>query len=360
MNKKLILIFLVFSFILFLSFVKNVDAATGNIQVTTTPSSAWVYLDGTYKGLSPILLTNVLTGSHNIMIRKVGYNSTSQYLIVFENQTEIINLTLIPANIGDIIVKTNPTGANVYLDNIFQGVTPINGNWFFILSVTPGSHTIKVTKTGYQDGVETRNILADNINDFQFNLTQINFTSCDGVNITIQPGSEGKDTFTSTYYPNTNVGNAIDLRAKLGIIGTPQIFEDSFIQFDLSFIPVNATIKCATLQLYKYFYGGSGVRTVNVYRINSGWDEQTITANNEPSYDTTTLDTQQVDIGSAGWVSWDIKNTIVSWINGGYVNYGLKLDSTTPVDRFTYTTRFYSSDFGNATLRPKLVVNYIN
>ncbi len=54
------------------------------------------------------------------------------------------SITFIP-NQGIIILSSNPSDASVYLNGDYKGKTPLE------LSVSPGTYTIKVTMTGYED-----------------------------------------------------------------------------------------------------------------------------------------------------------------------------------------------------------------
>ena len=47
---------------------------------------------------------------------------------------------------GKISVSSNPSGANVFLDNVLKGTTPLT-----ITGVRIGNHSIKLTKSGYRD-----------------------------------------------------------------------------------------------------------------------------------------------------------------------------------------------------------------
>lgn len=49
------------------------DMAQGRIEVKSNPDGAEVYLDGTFKGYTPITLPNVAAGSHLVDVEKDGY-----------------------------------------------------------------------------------------------------------------------------------------------------------------------------------------------------------------------------------------------------------------------------------------------
>ncbi|MFQ6055486.1 MAG: PEGA domain-containing protein, partial [Methanosarcinales archaeon] len=53
-------------------------------------------------------------------------------------------------NTGSISITTNPSGAEVYLDEVYKGDTPIT-----ISDVSTGVYTIKLIKSGYSDNIKT-------------------------------------------------------------------------------------------------------------------------------------------------------------------------------------------------------------
>ena len=44
------------------------------MYVTSNPSSAYIYVDNVYKGLTPKNITNITSGNHTIKLAKSGYN----------------------------------------------------------------------------------------------------------------------------------------------------------------------------------------------------------------------------------------------------------------------------------------------
>lgn len=124
-------------------------AQKGAISISSSPSGASIYLDGTYKGTAPTVLSSIPVGSHTIKLTKSGYNDISKTVTVSAGQTAYVSKTL-DTQKGSISVSSNPSGANVYLDGTYQGTTTK------ILSNIPiGSHTIKITKSGYEDKTKT-------------------------------------------------------------------------------------------------------------------------------------------------------------------------------------------------------------
>jgi hypothetical protein len=118
---------------------------TGSISVTSSPTSALIYLDGVYQGTTPRTLTLVTAGTHSIGMNKTGYAYYQKSTYVTAGQTTTVSGTLTPLpSSGILYVSSTPTSASVYVDNILRGTTPLTLN-----SVSLGSHFINVTKTGY-------------------------------------------------------------------------------------------------------------------------------------------------------------------------------------------------------------------
>ncbi len=144
---------------------------TGSLTVTSTPSQATVYVDGVYRGTTPLTLTGVSIGIHQIRVTKSGYQDYSMSISVFKGKTATLTAkmvigssttipTTVPTTIplttqtqipsgtstGSLTVTSTPSQATVYVDGVYRGTTPLT-----LTGVSTGIHQIKVTKSGYQD-----------------------------------------------------------------------------------------------------------------------------------------------------------------------------------------------------------------
>jgi len=146
------------------------SGATGTLSVTSTPTGAMVYVDGVYKGITPVTIPKVSSGSHQLKVTKSGFQDYSTAVNIPAGKTASVPImlkvgssTTIPTTVpttvpttaptqapsgatGTLSVTSTPTGAMVYLDGIYKGITPVT-----IPKVSSGSHQLKVTKSGYQD-----------------------------------------------------------------------------------------------------------------------------------------------------------------------------------------------------------------
>ncbi|MCU0630630.1 MAG: PEGA domain-containing protein [Methanoregulaceae archaeon] len=124
--------------------------ATGTLSVSSSPSGARIYLDGTDTGYTtPKTLSSISAGTHTVRCSKSGYTDQSQSVTVTAGQTTSVTLTLqgqAPVT-GSISVSSSPSGARIYLDGTDTGYTTPRT----IGGITAGAHTVRCSLTGYTD-----------------------------------------------------------------------------------------------------------------------------------------------------------------------------------------------------------------
>jgi hypothetical protein len=64
-----------------------------------------------------------------------------------------------PTEAGPLLIKSNPAGAQVFLDGKLAGTTGPDGE-LQLPQLSPGEHKIRLTRAGYQDFEETASLLA--------------------------------------------------------------------------------------------------------------------------------------------------------------------------------------------------------
>ncbi|MFH0967577.1 MAG: PEGA domain-containing protein, partial [Methanobacteriota archaeon] len=116
-----------------------------SISVTSSPSGALATLDSGQQYLTPCTFTLVLPGTHMITVSKSGYNTyTQQVVLNYGSQSVYAPLTVLQST-GTLFVDSYPQGADVRVDNLWQGQTPQR-----IGNLASGSHTVKLLLSGYQ------------------------------------------------------------------------------------------------------------------------------------------------------------------------------------------------------------------
>ena len=69
-------------------------AATGSVYVTTLPSGADVWLDGTYVGRTPLVLDALAAGRHTVGVTKSGWNARQLDVTIESGQTTLSSTRL--------------------------------------------------------------------------------------------------------------------------------------------------------------------------------------------------------------------------------------------------------------------------
>jgi phospholipid N-methyltransferase len=132
-------------------YINQSAPSTGSLYITSNTSGASIYVDGSYRGITPVTLSGLTTGSHTVRILQSGYNDYSVTAIVYAGQTTTVSSTLIPSTppptqTGSIVITSSPSGADVYIDGLYRGITPVT-----LSGLTTGSHTVRILQSGYND-----------------------------------------------------------------------------------------------------------------------------------------------------------------------------------------------------------------
>jgi hypothetical protein len=149
----------------------------GNLVIITNPTGATLSLDGVQEGISPLSFQGIAAGNHTVKAEKSGYTSWTGTTTVKSGDTTTLNVTLISPNAtptltipttspttsptttsatptptqtlvptGILRIVSNPFGASVFLDNLYEGTSPL-----FISPVPAGNHTVILAADGYEN-----------------------------------------------------------------------------------------------------------------------------------------------------------------------------------------------------------------
>ena len=161
--------------------------ATGFLYVSSTPVGASVYVDDVYKGVTPLEISGVSAGSHQIKITRSGYYSYTQTTSVTAGTTTPITITLTslpptptptPTSLpgsggasttsGSLDVRSTPSGASIYIDGTYKGVTPK-----VVSGLSTGPHQVKMIRDGYYDYSLATTVTAGKTNSVLATLTSL-------------------------------------------------------------------------------------------------------------------------------------------------------------------------------------------
>jgi hypothetical protein len=173
----------------------------GTVSVTSTPTGAHIYLDGTYMGSSPRVLSGIAQGSHLVELELAGYNEWSTRIKVVADQVSYVSTTLAPVSsptTGSLIVSSSPAGAGIYLDGAYEGTTRTGGS--VINDVSAGSHTVRMTLHGYQDSTVSATVNSGQQTPVSSTLTPTASPATGSIAINSAPAG------ATVYLDNANMG----------------------------------------------------------------------------------------------------------------------------------------------------------
>ena len=173
--------------------------------------------------------------------------------------------------------------------------------------------------------------------------------------ITIQPDpTAGKDAYVYSPSSTTNFGDYSDLYAGARAMGICR----SYLQFSLDALPDDAVIISARLGLYYFYNDPSHAASIGAYLVQAAWTETGITWDIQPTSAATPEYTYSLPATPTNsFRYWYITDMVRSWWDGSLLNYGLVLKSPSE-SSWEGWTGFWSSDYGTASQRPKLIIYY--
>lgn len=121
--------------------------AYGSIRVTSSPSGAAIYLNGNYRGTSPLTISDIQEGSYSIEAELYGYRAYSTTVNVYAGQQASVfcSLEQIQSQ-GSLYVTSSPSNAMIYLDTGYKGRTPL-----MLSGISSGDHIVELDLSGYYD-----------------------------------------------------------------------------------------------------------------------------------------------------------------------------------------------------------------
>ena len=104
--------------------IRQVTIDVGKLEVNVKPVDAEITLDNKKVGNSPLLLENVIPGKHILQINASGFDTYEKEIEIIKDKPTILNIGL--KKIFALSLNSNPSQAEVYIDDIQIGVTPLD------------------------------------------------------------------------------------------------------------------------------------------------------------------------------------------------------------------------------------------
>jgi len=151
----------------------------GDIRVQSYPVGAAVYVNNNYMGTtissSALYITQLSPGSYPVRITLANYQPYTVNAVVtaggaYDIRANLISVTPGPTQNtnGQITVRSSPSGANIYVDNVYKGLTPLT-----LVEIPQGGHTVLLKLNGYQDWQSTVNVAGGSSSDVTGTLAAI-------------------------------------------------------------------------------------------------------------------------------------------------------------------------------------------
>jgi hypothetical protein len=123
----------------------TVSVSDGVVSISSEPSGASVIIDGRSRGTTPLSVSDLGTGRHELTLSRDGYRD---YNTTFT----------ISGQVGTVVVTTEPVGAEVLVDGTSRGRAGEGG--LALTRLLYGRHVITVRMDGYQDVTKTIEVRA--------------------------------------------------------------------------------------------------------------------------------------------------------------------------------------------------------
>ena len=107
---------------------------TGDLDVSSSPSGASVYLNGAYQGETrssgPLYITGLSPATYTTVLKKSGYQDYTTTTQIVAGTTAKVSAVLQPASgtptTASAEIFSDPSGADVFINNAYKGVTPLS------------------------------------------------------------------------------------------------------------------------------------------------------------------------------------------------------------------------------------------
>lgn len=156
----------------------DIEPEKGILLVTSEPEGCTVYIDGLAVGETPRLVTTLAAGrKHRMELRKTGYQ-TRMAEIKFDGRRPLVKHERLLLDSGEVSIVSDPAGANVVVDGIERGVTPLT-----VSGISRGRMRVRLSMAGYRDVMRELNVGAGARLDLSVTMEEIP----GGLNVTSVP-----------------------------------------------------------------------------------------------------------------------------------------------------------------------------
>jgi len=129
----------------------SMEVISGSLFVQSHPSNAQVFMDGTFMGVTPLLLENVTPGTTSIALRLKGYSDHKETVRILPGKKAEVNAA-INRQTGKLTMVSEQHGLSVKIKG--EGEITLDAP-FHKYTLNAGQYQITVSKPKYYDNVYT-------------------------------------------------------------------------------------------------------------------------------------------------------------------------------------------------------------
>ena len=108
------------------------------LQIVSDPPGATVFVNGSYRGVTPLEVSQLHPGTHAVRVLRSHYEPWQREVVIRGSQNRV-DAQLVYLTGGTVSVSSTPPGAAVYMDGEPKGQTPIE-----LTDVPPGVHPLRL------------------------------------------------------------------------------------------------------------------------------------------------------------------------------------------------------------------------
>lgn len=190
------------------------------ITVQSSPPYADVYIDGVYQGKTPVTSPDYYEGYYEVRVVLAGYDEyvvPDLYVKPLGSGVASVTANLVKnTSIAGVIVYSEPTGVDVYVDDVYAGTVPeLKDGGLQLAGYLPGKHNFRFEKEGYNTVTKNNYILtAGNTETLRATLNKATVTeTATPTEMTTVP------TETVTTNPTTSTPTAPPTKAPIPVLG---------------------------------------------------------------------------------------------------------------------------------------------
>ena len=150
-----------------LAVIKN-ESDSCSVAVNSVPEGAWVFIDGNYKGKTPLTL-NLADRKYQLGIEKEGYSVFKDEIGPFDGSSFDLTINMVEIETADPLIEVvvTPPGADVTVNNRSIGKSPVSVRY------PAGSiMRIRVSARGYKEELEFYEVTDENIQQIKIKLAR--------------------------------------------------------------------------------------------------------------------------------------------------------------------------------------------